>query len=220
MACRVWWVLRYCGAADVRVLAGGLNAWRATGLPLSVHATRRTRTHFSACIRPELHAGGDAALAAAQAGRLIDVRSSGEYLGLRSGYSYLERAGRIPGAVHADAEPLSALLDRGDLAGVAAYWRACGVLLQTGSVGGVEDATLARVFYCGSGWRSSVACFCAQLLDVPDARNYSEGWCGWSTHYVQVAIARDAPTGARGEASTGSTQGWRQDATGNPIASG
>ena len=224
-ACRVWWVLSYCGATDVRVLCGGLNAWRAAGLPVSTEPVHRAPADFSALVQSALLADRDAAQAAAQAGCLIDVRSGDEYRGLRSGYSYLERAGRIAGALHADAQPLTDLLDRRDLPGIAAYWQASGVLRPTDLQHGKRDASPALVFYCGGGWRSSVACFCAQLLGMTGARNYSDGWCGWSTRYVQESAASGTQSGATQQddeqlAAAGGTPGWRQETTDNPIASG
>ena len=36
-------------------------------------------------------------------------------------------------------------------------------------------------FYCGTGWRSSVAFVLAYMLGW-DARNYDDGWFGWSCH--------------------------------------
>ena len=224
-ACRVWWVLRYCGATDVRVLCGGLNAWCAAGLPVATTPAERIPTAFSAGVQSALLADSDAVQSAAQMGRLIDVRSSDEYRGLRSGYSYLQRVGRIPGALHADAEPLTALLDCADLPGIAAYWQACGVLRATDAQPGACDASAALVFYCGSGWRSSVACFCAQLLGMHDARNYSDGWCGWSTRYVRDTAEADIRSGDglpsdQPQLLAGSTPGWRQLATGKPIATG
>ncbi len=224
-ACRVWWALRYCGATDVRVLCGGLKAWRGAGLALSTEPAVQLPSDFSAPVQSALLADCHAAQAAALLRRLIDVRSTDEYRGLRSGYSYLERAGRIPGALHADVEPLNALLDGADLAGIASYWRACGVLQPRGSQRGERGAAAPPVFYCGGGWRSSVACFCALLLGMTAARNYSEGWCGWSTRYVQDTVGNSPQSGdmlrsAQQPLVAGSTPGWRQHPTANPIATG
>ena len=65
------------------------------------------------------------------------------------------------------------------------------------------------VFYCGSGWRSSLAFFYAWLLGVDYILNYSDGWSGWSTQYIPDP-----------NVTSGATPGWRQEPTGNPIASG
>lgn len=40
-AARAWWMLRWIGHADVAVLDGGLNAWKAAGLPLAQGVTPR-----------------------------------------------------------------------------------------------------------------------------------------------------------------------------------
>ena len=211
-ACRLWWVLRYCGAQDVRVLAGGRAGWRAAGLPLDTTPVAAGTARFDAPLRTEYLASTSdvrAALVRADA-QLIDVRTPAEYLGQRSGYAYLDCAGRIPGAINADSANLSALLDARDCAGIAAYWAACGVTTPASAAPGntlprgAGQAAATPIFYCGSGWRSSVAMLCAACLGAA-ARNYCAGWCGWSTRYVP-----DSEAG-------GSTPGWRQEATGNPI---
>ena len=61
------------------------------------------------------------------------------------------------------------------------------------------------VFYCGSGWRSSLAFFFAWWMGYRNICNYSDGFCGWSTRYEPDAHAE------------GSTPGWRQEPTDNPI---
>ena len=38
---RVWWTLRTFGAADVKILAGGLPRWRAEGRPFEQGPVRR-----------------------------------------------------------------------------------------------------------------------------------------------------------------------------------
>lgn len=237
-ACRLWWVLRYCGALDVRVLAGGLAAWRAAELPVesavaassainSIANARdglQTRPAAQRSVPPNdaqpragelINTGELRALLGHADTVLIDVRTRDEFVGHISGYDYLDRAGRIPGAIHAAIEPLNDLLDAWDFAGIAAYWHNCGVPLPAiDALGGDPARALpnrhaareqATIFYCGSGWRSSIAMFCAACLGIV-ARNYSDGWCAWSTHYVAD------PTAA------GGTPGWRQDATNNPIA--
>jgi thiosulfate/3-mercaptopyruvate sulfurtransferase len=61
------------------------------------------------------------------------------------------------------------------------------------------------IFYCGSGWRSSLAFLYAQWLGYERVRNYSDGWSGWSTQYVLDKKAK------------GATPGWRQLRSGHPV---
>ena len=64
------------------------------------------------------------------------------------------------------------------------------------------------VFYCGSGWRSSLAFLYAWLLGFERIRNYSDGWGGWSTVYVRDSKVK------------GGTPGWRQRRSVHPIVRG
>ncbi len=200
-ACRVWWLLRWLGARRVTLHVEGLDRWRAAGNVCESAVNAPPACTFAPEVQPWLRAGTMDVLDVV-AGRsdacLVDVRSHGEFMGERSGYDYLDRRGRIPGAIHAPIAPLTELLRRDDRAGIAAHFRTCGV--DVSHAGGV-------IFYCGGGWRSALACHAAHLLDV-DARNYADGWCGWSTDYV-----RDITAG-------GSTPGWRQQASDRPCVPG
>src|SRR5580765_1643032 len=80
-AARAWWVLRYFGATDVRVLDGGLGAWRAAGGPVTTRLPEPGAGTF------EARAGGlpvvDATEAAeiARDGILLDVRAAERFRG-------------------------------------------------------------------------------------------------------------------------------------------
>ena len=201
-AARTWWVLHYAGAVDVRLLDGGLAAWRAAGGAIERAARRLPPVDFAARPRHEINVPTAELHARLGAVQLADVRSDAEFAGARSGYRYMAYAGRIPRAI--------ALGDADDGAGV--YLRADGRLRSLGEVDsrwraiGLDPAR-ELVFYCGCGWRSSLAFLYAHALGYARARNYSDGWAGWSIHYV-----RDAAAGQP-------TPGWRQLRTANPIES-
>jgi thiosulfate/3-mercaptopyruvate sulfurtransferase len=138
---------------------------------------------------------------------LADVRSRAEYEGRESGYDYLEAAGRLPGALHLDdADDDTRLYVRPDghlraPREILALWRERGLV----PAGGGRRFEREVVFYCGTGWRSSLAFFYAWLLGFGNIRNYSDGWSGWSTEYHEDA---------------GSSGGWSQQPTANPVERG
>ncbi|MEK7830561.1 MAG: rhodanese-like domain-containing protein, partial [Acidobacteriota bacterium] len=70
---------------------------------------------------------------------------------------------------------------------------------------GIKNDDREVIFYCGSGWRSSVAFLHAWAMGYKRIRNYSDGWAGWSTNYIQDERAK------------GGTPGWRQQRSTNPI---
>ncbi len=124
--------------------------------------------------------------------------------GETSGYEYLQQRGRIPNAIPiGDADDKAQLYQTADgrllpLADMAARWTQLGL---KASGHGFEREV---IFYCGSGWRSSLTFLYAYLLGYENIRNYSDGWSGWSTTYQ--AAAREQ----------GLTPGWRQGASGRP----
>lgn len=196
-AARVWWVLTYAGVRDVRYLDGGLAAWRRAGYAMSTTPSKLAPAKFIARVRDEMLATTDVVKAAKRA-VLADVRSAPEFRGEVSGYSYLEAKGRIPNAVAiGDADDAAKLYQNADgtlrdIESIRAKWKLDGIL------DGREV-----IFYCGGGWRSSLAFLYARAMGLSNIRNYSDGWSAWSTHY-------DQPDGKT----------WRQRPSGNPVASG
>ncbi|EPR75767.1 Thiosulfate sulfurtransferase, rhodanese [Leifsonia rubra CMS 76R] len=99
---RAWWLLRYMGVADVRVLDGALPTWTAAGHPLATGTDDRTNATpgaitLSAGHEPVLSADDAAALP--QSGVLLDARAGERYRGETEPID--PRAGHIPGAVSA-----------------------------------------------------------------------------------------------------------------------
>jgi thiosulfate/3-mercaptopyruvate sulfurtransferase len=101
-AARGWWVLRWAGLPDVRLLDGGLPAWLAAGLPVATvpGAPAPGDVALSPGHMPVLDA--DAAAAMAREGVLLDTRIRGNYIGGTVGAGQAPR-GHIPGSVSAPA---------------------------------------------------------------------------------------------------------------------
>lgn len=211
-AARIWWVLKYAGVADIRLMDGGFAAWEAAGYPVDREIPKPVPAAFAGPVADHWLATTDYVREHLASQRIIlaDVRSSAEYAGRTSGYSYLDARGRIPTAISigdGDDNARQYVQRDGRLRppmGILEEWHRVG--LKPAGSGTMFEKEV--IFYCGGGWRSSVAFFYAWLAGFENIRNYSDGWGGWSTDYH-----RD-PTEA------GNTPGWRQVPTGNPIASG
>lgn len=93
---RAWWILRWAGHPNVRVLDGGFQAWKADGRPTSAEQVERQKGDFT--VRPGglpvLDAAGAAETAAT--GALIDARAAVRFHGEQEPLDPV--AGRIPGA--------------------------------------------------------------------------------------------------------------------------
>ncbi len=79
IAARAWWLLRYYGHPQVRVLDGGFRAWSAAGQPVSTDDAHAGPGDFTASPgqMPMLDAAG--AAAAARSGILLDARAPARY---------------------------------------------------------------------------------------------------------------------------------------------
>jgi 3-mercaptopyruvate sulfurtransferase SseA len=184
-AARAAHLLLYAGVIDVRLLDGGFAAWWRAGLALECGPGRRWAPAeafgVSMPARPgylmdmaetrALLAQGDATLAS--------IRTRAEFVGATSGYSYIAARGDIPGAVwgHAGANgDINSMSEYQDDAGcmkpahqIEAMWRAAGIV-----------PARHTVFYCGTGWRASLAFFYAWLMGWERIAVFDGGWCEWS----------------------------------------
>lgn len=209
-AARVWWILNYAGVSDVRILDGGFAVWQAAGFAIETTINQPQATTFIANPREHWRATTEYVREHFQSRNvwLADTRSEAEYRGEVSGYDYIEQRGRIPNAIPiGDADDKVRLYQtaNGRLmppTEIAARWAQAG-LKTTGNQFNREV-----IFYCGSGWRSSLTFLYAHLLGYENIRNYSDGWSGWSTTYTPDANEK------------GITPGWRQTASGRPIVKG
>jgi 3-mercaptopyruvate sulfurtransferase SseA len=128
-------------------------------------------------------------LLAAPDAELVSVTSWQEYIGEFSGYHYIERRGRIPGAIFgncgSDAYHMENYrsLDQTsrEYGEIAANWSEAGI---------TRDKHVA--FYCGTGWRASEAFMNAYLMGWPRVSIYDGGWYEWSADPAN-AVAVGAP---------------------------
>lgn len=164
-AARAWWLLRHHGHPDVRVLDGGLEAWRAIDGALETGVATRDRGDFDgrSGLMPvvEAEAVPDVAV-------LVDARVPERFSGEAEPLDPV--AGHVPGAVNV---PTSANLD-----GSGRFRSAAELREVYAAVGAVPGADVAA--YCGSG---VTACHDILAMEVAGVRAalYPGSWSGWIT---------------------------------------
>jgi len=169
-AARAWWLLRYAGVADVRLLDGGLAAWRTAGLPLETGdapapAAGSVTLEYGAL--PVLTI--DEAAAFPGAGVLLDARAGERYRGEVEPID--PRAGHIPGARCA---PTTANVDADGRFLPAEQLRARFAAL------GIEPGTPVAA-YCGSGVTAAHEVVALALAGF-DAALFPGSWSQWANH--------------------------------------
>ena len=185
IAARVWWMLRFYGHANVRVLDGGYRAWASAGLPTSTANPTPEPGDFTA--RPGQLPVLDATAAArlARSGTLLDARAPARYRGETEPIDRV--AGHIPGAMSAPtAENVTSSGLFRPTAELRARFADLGIVplqhdLDGGGrdgAGGVADATPAVGAYCGSGVTAAHEVLALELAGV-QAALYVGSWSSW-----------------------------------------
>jgi thiosulfate/3-mercaptopyruvate sulfurtransferase len=167
-AARAWWVFRYFGLTDVRVLDGGLAAWKAAGgeVTTDVPADGAGTLTAEPGHLPLLDADGAAAVAAK--GILLDARAPERFAGEVEPMDPV--AGHIPGAVNA---PTSENVDeRGH------FRPAADLKARFAALGVTPDAEVG--VYCGSGVTAAHEALALESAGLP-ATVYIGSWSEWIT---------------------------------------
>jgi thiosulfate/3-mercaptopyruvate sulfurtransferase len=167
-AARAWWVLRWAGHPRVRVLDGGLAAWRAAGLPLELPAAPAGDGDFTPApgALPTLDA--DRAAALARGGVLLDARAGERYRGEVEPVDPL--AGHIPGALSAPTTE--------NLRADGRFLPAAALAERFAALGVTEDAEVG--VYCGSGVTAAHQLLALQLAGFGGVL-YPGSWSEWSS---------------------------------------
>ena len=181
-AIRCAFIMMYAGVKDVRVLNGGFQSWKDAGYEISTEDVPKNPVEdFSVAIPqiPELAVDVPQAkqMLASEDAELVCVRSWPEYIGEVSGYNYIEKKGRIPGAIFGNCGSDAYHMENyrnvdhttREFHEIEANWKDAGI---------TPDKHLA--FYCGTGWRGSEAFYNAWLMGWPRVSVFDGGWFEWS----------------------------------------
>jgi thiosulfate/3-mercaptopyruvate sulfurtransferase len=166
---RVWWVLRYWGFKDVRLLNGGWLAWASGNSAMSKEAPRVEPTAPKLTAHPDRLATKEQVLGHVKDKdrQIIDARSAKEYCGEEKLTN--KRGGAIPGAKN---------LEWSDLIGKDGRFKGADELTKLFKE---HDVSLKEpaVTYCQSGGRAAVMAFALELMGAKDVRNYYRSWNEW-----------------------------------------
>lgn len=172
-AARAWWLLAWLGKRDgVSILDGGLKAWHAAGLPLSLDPPTLRPGTFSG--EPDMSLVLSAARLQGRLGRedmtLIDARAEPRFRGEVEPIDPV--AGHIPGALCA------AFTDNLDAEGRFLPPERLRERFAEKLQGRTPDQLVA---YCGSGVTACHNLFALCLAGYPLGKLYAGSWSEWIT---------------------------------------
>jgi len=175
-------IMMYAGVKDVRVLNGGFQSWKDAGYEITTDDVSKTAvSDFGIKIpaNPEIIVDIPKAkeMLLSNEAELVSTRSWPEFIGDISGYNYIEKKGRIPGAIFGNCGTDAYHMENyrnvdhtiREEQEVVEIWKEVGI---------TPEKHLA--FYCGTGWRGSEAFYNAWLMGWPKVSVFDGGWFEWS----------------------------------------
>lgn len=181
VAARGWWVLRWAGIPDVRLLDGGFAAWLAASLPVAHEhpAPPPGDVRLSPGHMPVLDA--DAAAALARTGVLLDSRIRPNYIGATVAPGHAPR-GHIPGALSAPAA--DNLTEAGPFAEAETLRHLYAAL-------GADGSRPVGV-YCGAGISAAHDVLALASFGI-EAAMYPGSWSAWSADPARPVVVGGLP---------------------------
>lgn len=173
---RIYWILKYLGAKDVKILDGHMKAWRMARKPVTKNPVKRKATTFNVAVNKAAIADIVQVKKASNspAAVIIDVRSADEYKGIKE--SKLPQ-GHIPNAINLEFKKVmdtkSMLKSKEEL---QALFNAAGV---------TKDKEV--ILYCESSVRAGVVYMALKsALGYPNVKVYDGALYEWTaTETVQ-----------------------------------
>jgi thiosulfate/3-mercaptopyruvate sulfurtransferase len=175
-AARAWWLLRWTGHPDVRVLDGGLPVWEGE---LSVDVPEPGEGDFEPKPGAVEMLDADGAATLARSGVLLDARAGERYRGEVEPIDPV--GGHIPGAVSAPTND--------NVGADGRFLPAAELGARFKALGASEDAEVG--VYCGSGVSGAHEVLALAVAGIPAAL-YVGSWSEWSSDPSRpVAVGPD-----------------------------
>ena len=169
---RVWWTFRTFGAGDVRILDGGLPAWKESGLELEAGEADPAASTFDARLelRNVRRMDEVRAILRDKASEVVDARSAARFRGEapepRPGLS----SGHMQGAKNL---PFDRLIEAGRL-------RPAEEIREMFQNAGV-DLSRPVVTTCGSGVTAATLVLALNVIGKGDVALYDGSWAEWAS---------------------------------------
>jgi thiosulfate/3-mercaptopyruvate sulfurtransferase len=167
-AARGLWFLEFFGHPNVRMLDGGIQAWKAAGGPITTEAVAPKAATFKSGEHREVLATADDVLRSLNKKEIaiLDTRSDGEYLGT---HVRAARGGAVPGAIHIEwTENLDA----------SGKFKSNAELKNMYDKAGITPDKEV-ISYCQGGYRAAHSYVALRLIGFPKVRNYIGSWKEW-----------------------------------------
>jgi thiosulfate/3-mercaptopyruvate sulfurtransferase len=181
-AARIWWILRYWGVRDVRLLNGGWKAWRNRDMGIEKEDPRIITEKVELKPQANRRATKSLMLEAVKDRNLqiIDARSTEEYCGTEE---TAKHNGAIPGARHLEwSDAIDPKTQR---------FKSPEELAKLLKGAGI-DVNQPSATYCQSGGRAAVMAFTLELMGGKQVRNYYRSWAEWG-NAKDTPIVKPAP---------------------------
>jgi thiosulfate/3-mercaptopyruvate sulfurtransferase len=166
-AARIYFLLRYLGAKNVKILDGGLNAWKAGRKPITRNPTNITKKTFAAATNRNMIITAQEVAGSRPKMVLVDSRAVGEFQGRER-----DSKGHIKGAINIEYKEI--LTADGKLKPKAEIERIYA------SKGVTKDKEI--VLYCSSGVRTGLHYLVlTSYLGFANVKVYDGGYNEWVT---------------------------------------
>ncbi len=168
---RVWWTLKMMGAADVRILVGGIDAWKAANLPLETGNPNPPRARIFRARPDETRVATQDQVQASIGDPktiILDARSNDRFRGVAAEPRAGLRSGHIPGS---KSLPFTELLEGAKL-------KSPEMLDEIFKDLGIDNDQ-SVITSCGSGVTAAVLALALAQTGRSNFRLFDGSWAQW-----------------------------------------